>query len=47
MSIHPGLLKFFHGLDIFQSPEATRIALKSLQTFKPVADKRPFNVNDH
>jgi hypothetical protein len=28
MSIHLGLLKFFHQLDIFQSPEATGIALR-------------------
>ena len=31
MSIHLGLLKVFHELDIFQSPEATGIALESLR----------------
>ncbi len=29
MSIHLGLLKFFHELDIFQSPEAAGIVLES------------------
>jgi hypothetical protein len=47
MSIHLGLLKFFHELDIFQSRGATGIVLESLQIFKPVPDKRPFKVNDH
>ena len=47
MSIHLGLPKFFHELDIFQSPEATGIALESIQIFKPVANKRSFKVNDH
>jgi len=46
MSIHPGLLKFFHELE-FSKEEATGIALESFQIFKPVANKRPFKVNDH
>lgn len=35
MSIHLGVPKFFHGLDIFRSPEAIGIALKRNSFFAP------------